>query len=288
MLSLQEIRGKIAAVQKLETLTHGMEMVAQSKIRKIRDCMNAARPYAETIRTVSAHMSHAHPEYKSPYLAVRENPRRIGLLLITSDKGMCGPLNSNVLRLALTQMDKWTRNQIPVDVCVLGSKGRSVLQRLGANIISSEVGLGDTPQMEQLAQPVRVLLYAYREGKLDAVHLCFTRFFNTLSQAPVMEQLLPLTGESLGSPPGYWDYIYEPEPKVIVDEMLRRHIESQIYLAVAENMASEQGARIAAMRAASDNASDAIEELKRLYHKERQSAITREIIEVMAGASVIE
>lgn len=265
-----------------------MEMVAQSKIRKIRECVDAARPYAEAIRMVSANMGHAHSEYKSPYLAVRENPRRIGLLLITSDKGMCGPLNSNALRLALAQIGNWAQRQIPVDLCVLGAKGRSFMQRLGVNIVSSAVGLGNTPRMEQLSRTVGVLLDAYEEGRLDAVHICFTRFFNSISHNPVMEQLLPLKGESLGSPSGYWDYIYEPEPKVIVDEMLRRYIESQIYLAVAENMASEQGARMLAMKAASDNASDAIEELRQLYHKERQAAITREIIEIVAGASAVE
>lgn len=287
MSNLQEIRRKISSVQELEALTHAMEMVAQSKIQKIRECMTAARPYGEKIRTVSAHMSHAHPEYRSPYLMVRETPRRVGLLLITTDKGMCGSLNANTLRLAITHIQQWTNEGIPVDVCVLGAKGRNFLRRSGVPIVSGIVGLSDTPHMEQLARPVGVLLDAYRLSKLDAVHICYTRYFNTMSHDPVMEQLLPLKGETLGSPSGYWDYIYEPDARVIVDEMLRRYIEALIYLAVAENMASEQGARIVAMRAATDSAGDAISELKQLYHNTRQAAITEEIIEIVTGAAAI-
>ena len=287
MASLQEIRGKIGTVQNLQKLTHAMEMVAQSKIRKVRDCMIAARPYGEIIRNVSAHMSHAHPEYKSPYLAVRENIRRIGLLFVTSDKGMCGALNSNALRLALGHMKGWAENKIDLDVCALGAIGLSFMKRMNADIVSSAVGLGDTPRMEQLAGPSSKLLHAYREGRLDAVFICYTRFVNTILHQPVMEQLLPLKGESLGSPSGYWDYIYEPDPKIIVDEMLRRYIESQIYLAVAENMASEQGARMVAMKAASDNAGHVMDELKQIYHKARQTAITEEITEIIAGASAV-
>ncbi len=287
MASLQEIRGKIGTVQNLQKLTHAMEMVAQSKIRKVRDCMIAARPYGEIIRNVSAHMSHAHPEYKSPYLAVRENARRVGLLLVTSDKGMCGALNSNALRFVLGQVKNWTEKKIDLEVCALGAIGLSFMKRMNADIISSAVGLGDTPRMEQLAGPSRKLLHAYREGKLDAVFICYTRFVNTILHQPVMEQLLPLKGESLGSPSGYWDYIYEPDPKIIVDEMLRRYIESQIYLAVAENMASEQGARMVAMKAASDNAGHVMDELKQIYHKARQTAITEEITEIIAGASAV-
>lgn len=287
MASLQEIRGKIATVQNLEKLTHAMEMVAQSKIRKVRDCMNAARPYGEKIRNVSAHMSRAHPEYKSPYLAARDKTGRVGLLFITSDKGMCGALNSNAIRLAYRRMKEWSEKGVGLDVCTLGAKGLVFMKRMGANIVSCAVGLGDTPRMEQLAGPVRTLLHAYRDGRLDAVFICHTRFVNTITHKPVIEQLLPLKGESLGSPSGYWDYIYEPDPKIIVDEMLRRYIESQIYLAVAENMASEQGARMVAMKAASDNANHVIEELKQIYHKTRQAAITEEITEIISGASAV-
>ncbi len=287
MASLQEIRGKIGTVQNLQKLTHAMEMVAQSKIRKVRDCMTAARPYGEIIRNVSAHMSHAHPEYKSPYLAVRENVRRIGLLLVTSDKGMCGALNSNALRLAIGHMKSWAEHKIDLEVCALGAVGLGFMKRMNAAIVSSAVALGDTPRMEQLAGPSRKLLQAYREGHLDAVFICYTRFVNTILHQPVMEQILPLKGESLGSPSGYWDYIYEPDPKTIVDEMLRRYIESQIYLAVAENMASEQGARMVAMKAASDNAGHVMDELKQIYHKARQTAITEEITEIIAGASAV-
>lgn len=287
MASLQEIRGKIGTVENLKKLTHAMEMVAQSKIRKVRDAMDAARPYAEKIRNVSAHMSHAHPEYKSPYLVVHEKVNRVGLLLVTTDKGMCGSLNANALRLALQSMKAWSGKEIGVEICALGAKGLSFMKRLDADIVSGAVGLGDTPKMEQLASPTRVLLHAYREGRLDAVFMIYTRFVNTITHQPVIEQLLPIKGENLGGPSGYWDYIYEPEPKIIVDEMLRRYIESQIYLAVAENMASEQGARMVAMKAASDNAGHAIDELKQIYHKARQAAITEEITEIVAGASAV-
>jgi F-type H+-transporting ATPase subunit gamma len=287
MASLQDIRGKIGTVEKLRKLTHAMEMVAQSKIRMVRDAMDAARPYAEKIRNASAHMSRAHPEYKSPYLAVREDVRRVGLLLVTSDKGMCGPLNSNALRLALQSMKGWEERKVEVEVCALGAKGLSFMKRLNARIVSAAVGMGDAPKMERFAPATRILLRAYREGRLDAVFMCYTRFVNTISHQPVMEQLLPLKGEALGSPSGYWDYIYEPDPRIIVDEMLRRHIESQIYLAVAENMASEQGARMVAMHAATENADHAIGELKQIYHKTRQAAITEEITEIVAGAAAV-
>ncbi len=287
MAGLQEIRGKIGTVQNLKKLTHAMEMVAQSKIRKVRDCMNAARPYGEKIRTVSAHMSRSHPEYKSPYLRERNGTDRIGLLLVTSDKGMCGALNSNALRLVLGQMKEWAGQKKSIEVCALGAKGLSFMKRMGAHIVSFAVGLGDTPKMEQLSGPVRILLHAYRDGMLDAVFISYTKFRNTIVHEPVMEQILPLKGESLGSPSGYWDYIYEPDPKIIVDEMLRRYIEAQIYLAVAENMASEQGARMVAMKAASDNAGHVIEELKQIYHKTRQASITEEITEIVAGASAV-
>ncbi len=287
MASLQEIRGKISTVQNLRKLTHAMEMVAQSKIRKVRDCMNAARPYGEKIRNVSAHMSCAHPEYKSPYLIERNGNRRVGLLLVTSDKGMCGALNSNAFRLVLAHMKRWSGQKSDIDVCTLGAKGYGFMRRMGSNIVSHAVGLGDTPRMEQLAGPSRTILHAYRDGKLDAVFICYTKFHNTITHRPVMDQLLPIKGENLGGPTGYWDYIYEPDAKIIVDEMLRRYIEAQIYLAVAENMASEQGARMVAMKAASDNAGHVIEELQQIYHKTRQAAITEEITEIISGASAV-
>ncbi|MBY0579789.1 MAG: F0F1 ATP synthase subunit gamma [Burkholderiales bacterium] len=287
MAGLQEIRSKIKTVQHLQKLTHAMEMVAQSKIRKVRERMNAARPYGEKIRNVSAHMSHAHPEYKSPYLHLRANSNRVGLLLVTSDKGMCGGLNSAALRLAFRHMKAWAEHKIGLDVCAVGAKGLGFMKRANANIVSRAIGLGDTPRMQQLAAPVRVMLDAYREGRIDAVHICYTRSINIITHEPVMEQLLPLNGEKLGSPHGYWDYIYEPDPKTIVDEMLRRYIEALIYLAVAENMASEQGARMVAMKAASDNAIHVLDELKQIYHKARQTAITEEITEIIAGASAV-
>ncbi len=287
MSGLREIRAKISTVQNLQKLTHAMEMVAQSKIRKVRDRMNAARPYGEMIRNVCAHMSHAHPEYKSPYLNQHETSNRAGLILITSDKGMCGALNSNLLKLAFQQMKHWQEQGLEIEICTIGAKGMSFLKRANANIVSQAVGIGDTPRMQQLALPVGRILDAYKRGELDSVHICYTKFVNTIVHQPVMEQLLPLKGEMLGSPFGYWDYIYEPDPKVIVDETLRRYIEALIFLAVAENMASEQGARMVAMKAASDNATHVIEELKMIYHKTRQAAITEEITEIISGAAAV-
>jgi len=300
MPSGKEIRTKIKSVQNTQKITKAMEMVAASKMRRAQDRMRAARPYAEKIRNVAAHMSHAFPEYKHPFLVCREEVKRAGLIVITSDKGLCGGLNINVLRMAFNQMKTWHQvdcgpdgcqtvedGEIEVDVCAIGAKGLSFLQRMGGNITAQTTGLGDTPHIESLIGPVKVMLDAYIEGKIDALQVCYTRFINTMKQEPVIEQLLPLHGDRLGSPSGHWDYIYEPDAKIIVDELMLRYIETLIYQAVAENMASEQSSRMVAMKAATDNAGNVIDELKLVYNKTRQAAITKELSEIVAGAAAV-
>jgi F-type H+-transporting ATPase subunit gamma len=264
-----------------------MEMVAASKMRKAQDRMRAARPYAEKIRNVAAHLSHANPEYKHPFLVKRENPSRIGVIVVTSDKGLCGGLNTNVLRMTLARMKEWEGGKHGVEVCAIGNKALGFMQRIGASVLSQATHLGDTPHMEKLIGPVKLMLDAYNDGRIDALHICFTRFVNTMKQEPVMEQLLPISGEELGSASGHWDYIYEPDAKQVIDELLVRYIETLIYQAVAENIASEQSSRMVAMKAASDNAGNVIDELKLVYNKTRQAAITKELSEIVAGAAAV-
>ena len=283
----KEIRTKIKSVQNTQKITRAMEMVAASKMRKAQERMRAARPYAEKIRNVAAHLSHASPEYKHPFLVKRENPSRIGVIVVTSDKGLCGGLNTNVLRMALARMKEWEGGKQGVEVCAIGNKALGFMQRIGASVLSQATHLGDTPQMEKLIGPVKLMLDAYNDGRIDALHICFTRFVNTMKQEPVMEQLLPISGEALGSASGHWDYIYEPDAKQVVDELLVRYIETLIYQAVAENIASEQSSRMVAMKAASDNAGNVIDELKLIYNKTRQAAITKELSEIVAGAAAV-
>ena len=283
----KEIRTKIKSVQNTQKITRAMEMVAASKMRKAQDRMRAARPYAEKIRNVAAHLSHANPEYKHPFLVKRENPSRIGVIVVTSDKGLCGGLNTNVLRMTLARMKEWEGGKQGVEVCAIGNKALGFMQRIGASVLSQATHLGDTPHMDKLIGPVKLMLDAYNDGRIDALHICFTRFVNTMKQEPVMEQLLPISGEELGSASGHWDYIYEPDAKQVIDELLVRYIETLIYQAVAENIASEQSSRMVAMKAASDNAGNVIDELKLIYNKTRQAAITKELSEIVAGAAAV-
>lgn len=287
MASGKEIRTKIKSVQNTQKITRAMEMVAASKMRKAQERMRAARPYGEKIRNVAAHLSHAHPEYKHPFLIARTGAKRVGVIMVTSDKGLCGGLNTNVIRMVLGQMKAWEAAGTQVDACALGGKGFGFLQRMGGNVLSHFSGLGDTPHLEKLIGPVKVMLDAYMEGKIDELHLCYTRFINTMKQEPVMEKLLPLSGEDLGAAQGHWDYIYEPDAKTVIDELMSRYIEALVYQAVAENMASEQSARMVAMKAASDNAGNVIDELKLIYNKTRQAAITKELSEIVAGAAAV-
>ncbi|MDO8892828.1 MAG: F0F1 ATP synthase subunit gamma [Sulfurimicrobium sp.] len=287
MASGKEIRTKIKSVQNTQKITRAMEMVAASKMRKAQERMRAARPYGEKIRNVAAHLSHAHTEYKHPFLITRDVVKRVGVIIVTSDKGLCGGLNTNVIRMVLGQMKEWEASGKQIDACALGGKGFGFLQRMGGNVLSHVTGLGDTPHLEKLIGPVKVMLDAYMEGKIDELHLCYTRFINTMKQEPAMEKLLPLSGEDLGSAQGHWDYIYEPEAKSVIDELMSRYIEALVYQAVAENMASEQSSRMVAMKAASDNAGNVIDELKLIYNKTRQAAITKELSEIVAGAAAV-
>lgn len=287
MAGSKEIRTKIKSVENTRKITRAMEMVAAAKMRKSQQRMRAARPYAEKIRQVAAHLSHANSEYKHPYLVKREVISNVGIILITSDKGLCGGLNTNVLRMALAQMKDLEKKGTGIRVTPIGNKGFSFMNRIGANIQSHLIGLGDTPRIENLIGAVKLMLDAYVAGEVDSVYICYNHFVNTMKQEPVFEQLLPLSGDLSAESKGSWDYIYEPDAQAVVDEMLLRYVESLIYTAVSENQAAEQSARMVAMKAASDNAKAVIGELKLVYNKARQAAITKEISEIVGGAAAI-
>ena len=287
MPGTKEIRMKIRSVQNTRKITKAMEMVAASKMRRAQERMRHARPYAEKIRNVAAHISHANPEYRHPFLVSRDTVKKVGLILITTDKGLCGGLNTNAQRLALARIKEWQAQDEGIDVCCIGNKGLGFMQRLGANIVSQVVQLGDRPQMEKLIGAIKVMLDGYTQDRFDRLLIISTRFINTMKQEPVMEQLLPLSGERIGAPEGLWDYLYEPEAKVVLDQVLTRYIETIIYQAVTENMASEQSARMVAMKAASDNAASVIDELTLIYNKSRQAAITKELSEIVGGAAAV-
>jgi F-type H+-transporting ATPase subunit gamma len=264
-----------------------MEMVAAAKMRKAQERMRAARPYAEKIRNVAAHLSRANPEYKHAFLVKREAIKNVGVIVVTSDKGLCGGLNTNVLRLAVSHMKSWENEGKKIVVCPIGSKGFSFMNRVGANVKSHLTGLGDTPHIEKLIGAVKIMLDAYVAGEIDSIHLSYNHFINTMKQESRMEQLLPLSDVQMGKANGNWDYIYEPDAKPVIDELLVRYIESLVYQAVVENMASEQSSRMVAMKAASDNAKSVIAELKLVYNKARQAAITKEISEIVGGAAAL-
>jgi F-type H+-transporting ATPase subunit gamma len=287
MAGSKEIKTKIKSVQNTRKITKAMEMVAASKMRKAQERTRAARPYAEKIRNVAAHLSHANPEYHHPYLVTRDTVKKVGIIVVTADKGLCGGLNTNVLRMALAKMREWESQGESFEVCCIGNKGLGFMQRLGANVVSHVVGLGDKPHMERLIGALKIMLDGYAEDRFDRLEIFYTKFINTMKQEPVMEQLLPLTGERLGAPEGSWDYIYEPDAKSVLDQTLTRYIEALIYQAVTENMASEQSARMVAMKAASDNAGSVIDELTLIYNKSRQAAITKELSEIVAGAAAV-
>ena len=288
MPSSKEIRGKINSVKNTRKITKAMEMVAASKMRKAQERMRAGRPYGDKIRVLAANLSHAYSEYRHPFLAKKENVTRAGLIVVTTDKGLCGGLNTNVLRVAYNQVKDWQANGVTdIRVTAIGNKGFGFMQRAKANIVSHVTALGDTPRLERLIGPVKVMLDAFQAGELDAVDIVYTRFVNTMKQEPVLEQLLPLTGERMGAPEYNWDYIYEPDAAVVIDELLRRYVEALVFQALAENMASEQSARMVAMKAASDNAQNVINELNLIYNKTRQAAITKEIAEIVGGAAAV-
>lgn len=287
MAAGKEIRNKIRSVQNTQKITKAMEMVAASKMRKAQERMRAARPYAEKIRKVAAHLSQAHPEYKHPAMEKRDDVKRIGIIVVSTDKGLCGGLNTNILRLTTTLLKENEAKGIQADICTIGNKAFGFIQRNGGNVVAHEVGLGDTPHLERIVGPVKVLLDAYLEGKIDRVVLCYNKFINTMKQEPLVEQLLPLTGEKMEDRHAQWDYLYEPDAKSVIDDLVTRYIEALVYQAVVENIACEQSARMVAMKAASDNAGTLIEELKLVYNKTRQAAITKELSEIVAGAAAV-
>jgi F-type H+-transporting ATPase subunit gamma len=289
MAAGKEIRGKIKSVENTKKITKAMEMVAASKMRKAQERMRAARPYSEKIRNIAANLSQANPEYTHPFMVQQDQARKVGLIVVTTDKGLCGGLNTNVLRLVTSKLRELEGKGSKVEAVAIGNKGLGFLNRIGAAVVSHATQLGDAPHLDKLIGPVKVLLDAYQEGKLDAVYLSYTKFINTMKQEPVLEQLLPLTADKLevDKSSHSWDYIYEPDAATVIDELLIRYVEALIYQAVAENMASEQSARMVAMKSASDNAGNVIGELKLVYNKTRQAAITKELSEIVAGAAAV-
>jgi F-type H+-transporting ATPase subunit gamma len=285
----KEIRTKIKSVQNTKKITKAMEMVAASKMRKAQERMRAARPYSEKIRRLAANLAAANnTDFRHPFLVKRANIKRVGLIVVSTDKGLCGGLNTNVLRMSLNNMRQWEKDGVEeIKVTCIGNKGLGFMQRMGAKVVSHVVHLGDTPHLEKLIGPIKVMIDAFEKEEVDAVYLAYTKFVNTMKQEPQVEQLLPLTGERLGTPEGHWDYLYEPEAKVVVEEMLVRYVEALIYQAVAENMASEQSARMVAMKSATDNAGNVIKELQLVYNNARQASITKEISEIVGGAAAV-
>ncbi len=287
MAGSKEIRTKIKSVENTRKITKAMEMVAASKMRKAQDRMRASRPYAEKIRNVAAHLSYTQPEYKHPFLIKRDVVKNVGLIVVSSDKGLCGGLNTNMLRMSVNQMKEWETEGKGIKVSAFGNKGLGFMARVGADVVSNVTGMGDVPHLETLIGSIKVMLDAFENGEIDQLFISYTKFINTMKQEPVIEQLLPLSGDKMGSPEGNWAYIYEPEPEPVIDELMTRYIESLIYNAVAENMASEQSSRMVAMKSASDNAKTVIGDLKLVYNKARQAAITKEISEIVGGAAAI-
>jgi F-type H+-transporting ATPase subunit gamma len=288
----KEIRGKIKSVENTKKITKAMEMVAASKMRKAQERMRSARPYAEKVRNIAANLGKANPEYTHAFMR-HNDVKAAGFIVVSTDKGLCGGLNTNVLRAVTAKLRELQDQGVSARTVAIGNKGLGFLNRVGAQVVSHVTQLGDTPHLERLIGPVKVLLDQYAEGKLSAVYLCYTKFINTMRQEPVVEQLLPLSAEKMhaesraaGGDHG-WDYIYEPDARTVIDELLLRYVEALVYQAVAENMASEQSARMVAMKAATDNAGNLIGELKLVYNKTRQAAITKELSEIVSGAAAV-
>ena len=294
MATGKEIRSKIKSVENTKKITKAMEMVAASKMRKAQDRMRAARPYSEKIRNIASNLSQANPEYTHPFMVKQDNSKNVGFIVVTTDKGLCGGMNTNSLRLLTAKLRELEGQGNKVQAVAIGNKGLGFLNRIGANVVAHAVQMGDAPHLDKLIGPVKVLLDAYQEGRLDAVYLVYTKFINTMKQEPMLQQLLPLSVDRLeadskaGDANSHsWDYIYEPDVQSVIDELLVRYVEALIYQAVAENMASEQSARMVAMKSASDNAGNVIGELKLVYNKTRQAAITKELSEIVAGAAAV-
>ncbi len=294
MAAGKEIRGKIKSFENTKKITKAMEMVSVAKMRKAQDRMRAARPYAEKIRALASHLAAATPEYKHPFMLKHDGAKTAGFILVTTDKGLCGGLNTNVLRAVTAKLKEVEAAGQKSEAVAIGNKGYGFLGRIGANVVSHVTHLGDKPSLEKLIGPVKVLLDAYTEGRLSAVYLCYTKFINTIKQEPVVVQLLPLTAESMAgdanaadAPKHSWDYLYEPDAATVINELLVRYTEALVFQALAENMASEHSARMVAMKAATDNAGNLIAELKLIYNRTRQAAITKELSEIVAGAAAV-
>jgi F-type H+-transporting ATPase subunit gamma len=287
----KEIRGKIKSVENTKKITKAMEMVAASKMRKAQERMRTARPYSDKIRNITSNLATANPEYTHPFMAQAKDAdaKAVGFIIVTTDKGLCGGMNTNILRMVTQATRELETNGNRIETVAIGNKGFSFLNRIGAKVVAHATQIGDTPQLDKLIGPIKVMLDAYQDGKLDAVHICYTKFINTMKQEPIVEQLLPLPAHRLQSDKGHhsWDYIYEPEAQSVIDELLVRYVEALVYQAVAENLASEQSARMVAMKAATDNAGSVIGELKLIYNKTRQAAITKELSEIVAGAAAV-
>lgn len=291
MAAGKEIRGKIKSVENTKKITKAMEMVAASKMRKAQDRMRSSRPSADKIRNITANLSQANPDYSHPFLVKSESAKTIGFIVVTTDKGLCGGMNTNVLRTLMNKLRELEKEGKKFEIAAIGNKGLGFLKRIGAPIVSQVMQIGDTPHLEKLIGTIKVLLDAYEEGRLDAVYLVYTKFINTMKQEPCLEQLLPLSSDRLQADEGSnalsWEYIYEPDAQTVIDDLLMRYVEALVFQAVAENIASEQSARMVAMKAASDNAGCVISELKLIYNKTRQAAITKELSEIVAGAAAV-
>jgi F-type H+-transporting ATPase subunit gamma len=292
MASGKELRTKIKSVENTKKITKAMEMISVSKMRKAQERMRTARPYAEKIRAIASNLGQANPEYVHAYMK-HSDGKAVGFIVVTTDKGLCGGLNTNLLRAVTTQLRETQSAGKTVQAVAIGSKGLGFLNRVGAKVVSHVTHLGDKPHLEKLIGPVKVMLDAYANGELSAVYLCYNKFISTMAQQPTIEQLLPLSADKMeaetkasGTHHG-WDYLYEPDAQAVIDDLLVRYAEALVYQAVAENMASEHAARMVAMKAATDNAGNVIGELKLVYNKTRQAAITKELSEIVSGAAAI-
>ena len=286
MSGAKEIRTKISSIKNTQKITKAMEMVAASKMRKAQDRMQATRPYAEKIRNVISHLAHAHPEYHHPYLAERDT-RRVGVVIISTDRGLCGGLNINLFKLIIKAMQQWNADGIEIDLTLVGAKSNAFFKRLGGNVVSTATHLGDAPSISDLIGTIKVMLDAYEKGDIDRLYLANNNFVNTMTQRPVLEQLIPIQGHEEKELETHWDYIYEPDSKPVMDALMIRYIESLVYQGVVDNLACEQSARMVAMKSATDNAGELIDELQLAYNKARQAAITQEISEIVGGAAAV-
>jgi F-type H+-transporting ATPase subunit gamma len=286
MAGAKEIRTKIASIKNTQKITKAMEMVAASKMRRAQDRMLATRPYAEKIQNVISHLAHAHPEYHHPYLVERE-AKRVGLIIISTDRGLCGGLNINLFKAIVAAMKEWQEAGLEIELTLIGSKANAFFKRMGGNVTATATHLGDAPSIVELIGTVKVMLDAYEDARIDRLYLAHNVFVNTMSQNTAVKQLIPVSGKADEGLQTHWDYIYEPDSKPVMDALMIRYIESLVYQGVVENVACEQAARMVAMKSATDNAGDLISELQLVYNKARQAAITQELSEIVSGAAAV-